>query len=396
MLITSHRLVTLVGIGGIGKSRLGLAVAPDVRPQFPDGVFVAELAPLFDPELVPASVATALGLTLVATAVSHDSVAAAVGGKHLLLVLDNCEHLIEAAAGIAAALLRASPAVSLLATSREPLRVDGEDVYRVPPLAVPAEDNDDAEDVWRHGAVQLFNARARAVEAEYAPEPRLASTIAAVCRDLDGIPLAIELAAARIPAFGVEGLAARLDDRFRLLTDGRRTALPRHQTLRATLDWSYELLSALDRVVLRRLGVFAGTFSLEAAGAVAGGADVSEAAVAESVVTLVAKSLLSATSAPWCAIACSRRRAPTRARSSVPPARPTRSRDATPSTIARWWSAPKPSGRHGPAPNGSPSTRTRSTTSGRRWTGRSPQQVTPPSAWRSPPPRCRYGFASRP
>jgi predicted ATPase/DNA-binding winged helix-turn-helix (wHTH) protein len=293
-LISKHRLVTLVGAGGIGKTRLGLEVARHLLAEFPDGVFVAELAPLASAELVPARVATALGLTVVAGAVSREGVAAAVATRRLLLVLDNCEHVIEAAAGLVETLLHASPGAFLLATSREPLRADGEYVYRVPPLAVPAEDNRDLDDVMRHGAVRLFVSRAQAAEPRYLPDARLAKATATICRRLDGIPLAIELAAARIAAFGVEGVAARLDDRFRLLTGGNRTALPRHQTLRATLDWSHELLAESERIVLRRLAIFAGAFTLEAAGAVAASIDVPAPEVVDCVANLVAKSLVSA------------------------------------------------------------------------------------------------------
>jgi predicted ATPase/DNA-binding winged helix-turn-helix (wHTH) protein len=291
-LATEHRLVSLVGAGGIGKTRLGLEVARHLLPRFPDGVFVAELGPVSSPELVPATVASALGLTHGAGTVSPESVAAAVGTKQLLLVIDNCEHVIEAVAAMAETLLRASPGVSLLATSREPLRVSGEYVYRVPPLDVPAEDNQDTEDIFRHGAVRLFVSRAHAAEPRYVAEGRVAAATAAICRRLDGIPLAIELAATSIPAFGVDGVAARLDDRFRLLTGGRRT-LPRHQTIRATLDWSYELLSESDRVVLRRLGVFVAAFTLDAASAVAASVNIPASEVTESVADLVGKSLLS-------------------------------------------------------------------------------------------------------
>src|SRR5216684_5521845 len=294
-LATEHRLVSLVGAGGIGKTRLGLEVARHLLTRFSDGVFVAELGPLSSPELVPATVASALGLTHVAGTVSLEGVAGAVGTKKLLLVIDNCEHVIEVAAGMAEALLRASPGASLLATSREPLRISGEYVYRVPPLDVPAEDNQDMEDVFRHGAVRLFVSRAHAAEPRYVAEGRVAAATAAICRRLDGIPLAIELAATRIVGFGVAGVAARLDDRFRLLTAGSRTALPRHQTMRATLDWSHELLSESERVVLRRLGVFAGAFTLDAASAVAASVDVTASEAVDSVASLVDKSLLSAT-----------------------------------------------------------------------------------------------------
>ena len=291
-LATEHRLVSLVGAGGIGKTRLGLEVARHLLPRFPDGAFIAELGPVSSPELVPATVARALGLTHGAGTVSPEGVAAAVGTKKLLLVIDNCEQVIEAAAGMAETLLRASPGVSLLATSREPLRVSGEYVYRVPPLGVPAEDNEDMEDVFRHGAVRLFVSRAHAAEPQYVADGRVAAATAAICRRLDGIPLAIELAATRIAAFGVDGVATQLDDRFRLLTGGSRTALLRHQTMRATLDWSYELLSESERVVLRRLGVFVGAFTLDAAGAVAASDDIPAPEVIDSVANLVGKSLV--------------------------------------------------------------------------------------------------------
>jgi predicted ATPase/DNA-binding winged helix-turn-helix (wHTH) protein len=291
-LATEHRLVSLVGAGGIGKTRLSLEVARHLVPRFPDGVFLAELGPLSSPDLVPATVASALGLTHVAGTVSLEGVAGAVGTKNLLLVIDNCEHVIEAAAGMAEALLRASPGVSLVATSREPLRVSGECIYRVPPLEVPAEDDENMEDVFRRGAVKLFVSRAHAAGQRYVADGRVAAATAAICRRLDGIPLAIELAATRIVGFGVDGVAARLDDRFRLLTGGRRT-LPRHQTMRATLDWSYELLSESERVVLRRLGVFVGAFTLDAASAVAASVDIPASEVTDAVADLVGKSLLS-------------------------------------------------------------------------------------------------------
>jgi predicted ATPase len=293
-LVTSQRLVTLTGAGGIGKTRLGLEVARQLLPNFPDGVGLAELGPLTDPQLIPMTVATALGLTPVSGTVSVESVAAALGGKHVLVLLDNCEHLIEAAAHMAETLLRASHFVCVVATSREPLRTADEYVYRVPPLDVPGEDNVDVDDVFRYGAVRLFVARAQAAEPRYAPGPRLASTTAAICRHLDGMPLAIELAAARIAAFGVEGVASRLDDRFRLLTGGGRTALPRQQTLRATLDWSHELLSEPERIVLRRLSVFAGSFTLDAAAAIVAGPEIAGVDVVDGVANLVAKSLVSA------------------------------------------------------------------------------------------------------
>ena len=292
-LSASHRLVTLSGAGGIGKTRLGFEAAQHLLPSFADGVWAIELAPLSDPELVPVTVATALGLELASGTASALSVANALRSKQLMLVLDNCEHVVDAAAQMAESLLHANPAARVIATSREPLRVEGEWVYPVPPLAVPTEDSLDSEDALRYGAVQLFVERARAAEPHFSPDACVLAAIAGICRRLDGIPLAIELAAARAAALGIGELAARLDDRFQLLTGGRRTALPRHQTLRATLDWSYELLAEPERVILRRLGVFAGAFGLEGAAAVAAISKISPSEVVDGLFNLVSKSLVS-------------------------------------------------------------------------------------------------------
>jgi predicted ATPase len=291
-LLLSHRLITLTGAGGIGKTRLALEVARQMLPRNADGVWIAELGPLADPALVPVAVATALGLTLNAAVVSPELVATALGAKRVLLVLDNCEHVIEAATRMSEALLSASSAICLMATSREPLRTDGEWVYQVSPLKVPAEGTEDADDLLRCSAVKLFIARARATAPDFSPDQPMTRIIGHTCRRLDGIPLAIELAAVRAPALGVGGVAARLDDRFKLLTGGLRTALLRHQTLLATLDWSHELLTELERVVLRRVAIFAGCFTLESASVVASGTDISPAEVVDSVVNLVAKSLV--------------------------------------------------------------------------------------------------------
>jgi predicted ATPase/DNA-binding winged helix-turn-helix (wHTH) protein len=291
-LTAAHRLVTLTGAGGIGKTRLALALARELLPHFSDGVWIAELAPLSDPGLVPAAVAAAVGLELAVGAVSPERVATALSGKRLLFVLDNCEHVIDAAARMAEGLVRANRAAHVIATSREPLKAEGEWVYPLPPLAVPAEDAEEEDDPQRYGAVRLFLERARAAEPHFAPDQRLTTTIAAVCRRLDGIPLAIELAAARAAALGIEELAARLDDRFRLLAGGRRTAMPRHQTLRATLDWSYELLTEPERVVLGRLAIFAGGFTLQAASVIAADEEIAASEVVDCVANLVSKSLV--------------------------------------------------------------------------------------------------------
>jgi predicted ATPase/DNA-binding winged helix-turn-helix (wHTH) protein len=293
-LALAHRLVTLTGAGGIGKTRLALAAARRLLPQFADGVWLAEFSPIADPGLVPVTVAATIGLDLGGGDVSAQRLSQALAGRRVVLVLDTCEHVIGAAAALAEALLRAGGTLHLLATSREPLRAEGEWVYPVPPLAVPTADLDYADDLLRYGAVRLFVERARAAEPHFAPNRREAAAIATICRRLDGLPLAIELAAARSAMLGIQQVAARLDDRFHILTGGRRTALPRHQTLRATLDWSYELLPEPERVILRRLSVFAGSFSLEPASAVIANSDLTASQFIDGLFSLIAKSLVAA------------------------------------------------------------------------------------------------------
>jgi predicted ATPase/DNA-binding winged helix-turn-helix (wHTH) protein len=290
-LIGSHRLVSLTGAGGIGKTQLALATARQLLPHFPGGVWLAELSPLADSGLVSTAVAAAVGLELGGGEVSAQRVAQALAERPLLLVLDTCEHVIAAAARMAEALLHANPAAHVVVTSREPLKAEGEWVYPVPPLAVPALESDN---FWRYGAARLFVLRSRASGAHVSEDRYVAAFIATICLRLDGIPLAIELAAARGGALGIEAVAAGLDDRFRLLTGGRRMALPRHQTMRATLDWSYELLSRSERVILRRVAIFAGVFSLDAASAVVAGADVTPSEVVDGLSNLIAKSLVAA------------------------------------------------------------------------------------------------------
>jgi predicted ATPase len=263
--------------------------APAVLPQFADGVWLAEFSPVTDPGLLPATVAAAVGLELPAGEVSAPRVAHALADRRVLLVLDTCEHVIAAAAELAEAMLRAGPAVSLIAASREPLRAEGEQIYPVPPLPVPAAGG---EDPWQYGAVQLFAVRWGESGARVLEDLDIGATLTAICRRLDGIPLAIELAAARASTLGIQALSARLDDRFHLLIGGRRTALPRHQALRATLDWSYDLLTEPERAILRRLAVFAGAFSLEGAMAVMPIPEIAPAEVVEGLASLVAKSLI--------------------------------------------------------------------------------------------------------
>ncbi|MEJ0028395.1 MAG: winged helix-turn-helix domain-containing protein [Rhizomicrobium sp.] len=291
-LAAAHRLVTLCGTGGIGKTRLAIEAARRLLPGFSDGVWLVELAPLTDPALVPVAVAVALGIEVAGRNMSTEHFAAMLGRKQLLLVLDNCEQVVDAAAKMAETLLRVNPAVRIIATSRDPLRAEGERIFLVPPLEAPSEGGYGGEDPLQYGAVRLFVERAGSAEVRLPLEKRAMATVATICRRLDGIPLAIELAAARANALGIEGLASRLDDRFDLLTGGRRTALPRQQTLRATLDWSYDLLTEVERVVFRRLSVFAGSFTAEAAGVVALSPDLTQSLVIGCVANLVEKSLV--------------------------------------------------------------------------------------------------------
>ena len=290
-LMSAYRVVTLTGPGGIGKTSLALKVARHVLGEFPDGGWLVELASLSDPALVPSAVAGALRLGVDSGSVTSEAIARAIGDRKLLLVLDNCEHLIDAVATLAETFLAHCAHVTIVVTSREVLRIQGEHVYRVPSLEVPANMYTDNTDILNHSAVRLFLARAGELAADFTSNTRYPPMIAAICRQLDGIPLAIEFAAARAATLGIEQVASGLHDRFGLLTSGLRTALPRHRTLRATLDWSYQLLSATERDLLRRLAIFAGSFSLEAARAVAAEA-MSDAAIADGIADLVGKSLV--------------------------------------------------------------------------------------------------------
>ncbi len=283
-----HRLITLVGGGGIGKTRLAFELGRRLLPKFAGGVWAVELGPLSNPELVLSTIAAVLGRA--GDSDTPGRLAAALASKHLLLILDNCEHVIDVAARIAEGFLRASTSLQVIATSREPLRIDGECVYLVPALDVPEEGNGDVEDALRHSAIKLFIARA-GVQARLSLDTGTVAAIVTICRHLDGIPLAIELAAASAAALGVHGVASRLDDRFNLLTDGRRTALPRHQTLRAALDWSYELLPEPERMVLRRLSIIAGGFTTEAASLVAADGEIAATEAIRCLSQLVTKSL---------------------------------------------------------------------------------------------------------
>jgi predicted ATPase/class 3 adenylate cyclase len=271
-LLGGTRLLTLTGTGGTGKTRLALEAAADMLPEYPDGVWLVELAPLADPSLVAQTVASALGVREEPGRALTQTLVGALKPKGLLLLLDNCEHLLTACAQLADTLARACPRLQVLATSREGLNIAGEQTYRVPSLALPeSRGTVPLEQLQEIEAVRLFTERAVLAQSSFTVTPVNAAAVAQVCQRLDGIPLAIELAAARVKVLPVEKIAERLDDRFHLLTGGSRTALPRQQTLRALIDWSWELLSEPEQALLRRLSVFAGGWTLEAAEAVCGG-----------------------------------------------------------------------------------------------------------------------------
>lgn len=268
-LLATVPLLTLTGSGGCGKTRLAIEAAGEVLTEYQDGVFLVELAALSDPALVPQTTAAALGVReepgrpIVQTLVDH------LREKRLLLLLDNCEHLLDASAQLADTLLKSCAKLQILASSREGLGISGETSYRIPSLSMPSfaspQQTVAAKDIEGYEAVKLFIERAKAAQPSFTLSDQNASAVAQLCVRLDGIPLAIELAAARVKALSVEQIAARLDDRFRLLTGGSRTALPRQQTLRAMIDWSYDLLTPKEQTLLRRLSVFAGGWTLEAA-----------------------------------------------------------------------------------------------------------------------------------
>ena len=286
------RLLTLTGAGGNGKTRLALQVAADLLDGETDGVWFVELAALAAPDLVPRAAAEVLGVKEQAGQPMERTLVDALKDKRLLLVVDNCEHLVAACAFLASALLRSCPGVRILASSREPLNVSGEQTFRVPALALPDTKAQTAQAVSEFEAVRLFSERAQAVQPSFAVTDRNASAVAQVCRRLDGIPLALELAAARVRSLSVDEINSRLDSRFRLLTGGARNTLPRQQTLRALIDWSYDLLSEPEKTLLCRLSVFAGGWTLGAAEAVCEGDGVEEWEVLDLITALEDKSLV--------------------------------------------------------------------------------------------------------
>jgi predicted ATPase/DNA-binding CsgD family transcriptional regulator len=286
------RALTLCGPGGIGKTRLAQQILHKVAAAFPDGGCFVDLGDLWQADLVVSRAASALGIGEEPGRPLLDTLADAVAARRLLLVLDNCEHLIDACAAVAQRLLDSAPGLSLIVTSREPLRVAAETVWQVPPLSVaPDGPIEAAEDATRYEAIRLFADRAAASLPGFTIGPANAGAVAALCRALDGMPLAIELAAARVRVLSVEQIAERLADRFGLLTTGHRTAPPRHRTLRATIDWSHDLLTPDEQVLLRRLSVFAG-WSLEMAEQVCADAEIPPAAILDLIAALVDKSLV--------------------------------------------------------------------------------------------------------
>jgi predicted ATPase/DNA-binding winged helix-turn-helix (wHTH) protein len=262
-LVSAFRVVTLTGPGGIGKTALALALAHTLTEEFDRRICLVELASLSNPDLLASTVVAALGLGSNAKASTPDDIAAIIGRTKLLVVLDNCEHMIAAVADLADTIVRRCPNASLLMTSREVMRIAGEHVFRVPPLAIPESSQGEDDAALANSAVELFVTRAQALDDRFQLNSTTLPAVASICRRLDGIPLAIEFAAARAATLGVQPVVAGLEDRFRLLTSHRRTALPRHRTLRATLDWSYQLLSATEHAFLRRLAIFAGSFDLK-------------------------------------------------------------------------------------------------------------------------------------
>lgn len=268
-LLGTGRLLTIVGTGGVGKTRVALQIASLNVASYRDGACFVELAPLGDPRLVAQTVAASLRLNLTRKRAPIESLQTALRDREMLIVLDNCEHVIDEVAAVAEALLQSCPRLRILTTSRERLNVGGERVYRLPSLSVPPTNGSlSLEELLRFSACELFVTRAREADDSFEVGADTQACVADICRRLDGIPLAIELAAARVRVFTPAQIAGRLNERFRLLTGGSRTALPRQQTMRATIDWSHELLSERERTLLRRVGIFAGGWTLEAAVAV--------------------------------------------------------------------------------------------------------------------------------
>jgi predicted ATPase/DNA-binding CsgD family transcriptional regulator len=290
--LPAARLVTLTGTGGVGKSRLALRVAGQTQRAFADGVWLVDLAALQDRSLLERTVADAVGLRDQSARSPREVLVGHLRDKQLLLVLDNCEHLVDRCAAWAAELLAAAPGLRILATSQHALRIQGEHLFGVSPLPLPDLDRTPPRELNRNEAIQLFVERATAVAPDFVVTDRDRTTLARICRRLDGLPLAIELAAARLRVLTPEQILHRLDDRFRLLSAGSRAVLPRHQTLRAVVDWSYELCSPPEQTLWARASVFAGGFDLAAAEAVCAGEGIDPDQMIDLVAGLVDKSIL--------------------------------------------------------------------------------------------------------
>jgi predicted ATPase len=292
-LLHSTHLLSLIGPGGTGKTRLSIQAASETLDQYPNGVWFVELAPILDPQLVPRTTAIAIGLRDEPQRPVIDMLCDYVRDKKMLLVLDNCEHLVDACAQLADRILRAGPNMRMLASSREPLGIGGEVTYRVPSLGLPDVNHlPSVESLSQYEAVKLFIDRAAAAVPSFVVTNSNAPALAQVCHHLDGIPLAIELAAAKIRVLSVEQIAKRLDDRFRLLIGGSRTALERHQTLRAAIDWSYNLLPPAEQTLFSRLAIFVGGWTLEASEAICEGGSVKSEDVLTLLEQLINKSLV--------------------------------------------------------------------------------------------------------
>jgi predicted ATPase/class 3 adenylate cyclase len=292
-LLGRHRLLTISGSGGVGKTRLALQAGADLLDRYPDGVWFADLAPVSDQALVASVVASVIGMTQRADQRVDKAIPNWLKRKRLLLILDNCEHVIGAAASLADGILAAAPGVRVLATSRQALGISGEAVHRMPSLAVPDDVRDlRALEALRYGSIALFVDRARAVDARFALTDHTAPIVAEICRRLDGIPFAIELAAARVKVLSIPNLAQRLSDRFKILTGGSRTAMPRQKTLGALIEWSYGLLTPKEQTLFNRIGIFAGGFSLDSAGAVCGADGVDDSDELDLISSLTDKSLV--------------------------------------------------------------------------------------------------------
>ena len=291
--LSSTPLLTLIGPAGVGKTRLALRAAADLRRAFPDGVCAVQLADLRDPALLAETVASALGLRDASTRWLVSTLGDFLGTKRLFLILDNCEHLIDACAVLADGLLRACPDLKILCTSREPLAIDGETVMQVPPLPLPEEGRaPPADALLQYDAAALFVERARSAWPQFELTDSNAAEVGALCRRLDGLPLALELAAVRLRAFTVGQILEQMDARFQLLSAGSRTRSARHQSLRAAIDWSFGLLSEGEQVAWRRLSIFAGSFDLEGAEAICGDDGVTGSTVGDLVSGLVEKSIV--------------------------------------------------------------------------------------------------------